>query len=376
MFNFERGNKFFELRNHLGNVLVTISDKKIGVSSNGTTIDYYNADVITANDYYPFGMTMPGRKYSNSAGAYRYGFNGKENDNEVKGDGNQQDYGARIYDPRLGRFLSVDPLSGKFPNESPYSYAGDNPIGMIDPDGQAKYSVHLQYDAKTGKYTILKILKSSGLKPKVISKWSSMYVDHVDWYNYQTFTVTVINADPKIAYDIKIPDQIIGKIVTTTSHELTNNETWAKFKTNDEVIGGVMFTSEDGPGLNVRKGEAEFMANIEGVMAAIGGIATGGPKLLEIPKVDDVPEIADKIKNLAAQLYKDITLLPSSSEVKSAGYPKPGTKPGDVVNFGPTNSKMNKDSTWTITTEPAKDTSPVWNGYKGKENDSKPQKKQ
>jgi len=293
----------------------------------------------------------------------------------VKGDGNQQDYGARIYDPRLGRFLSVDPLSGKFPNESPYSYAGDNPIGMIDPDGQAKYSVHLQYDAKTGKYTILKILKSSGLKPKVISKWSSMYVDHVDWYNYQTFTVTVINADPKITYDIKIPDQIIGKIVTTTSHELTNNETWAKFKTNDEVTGGVMFTSEDGPGLNVRKGEAEFMANIEGVMAAIGGIVTGGPKLLEIPKVDDVPEIADKIKNLAAQLYKDITVLPSSSEVESAGYPKPGTKPGDVVNFGPTNSKMNKDSTWTITTEPAKDTSPVWNGYKAKENDSKSQKK-
>ncbi len=44
-------------------------------------------------------------------GLYRYGFNGKENDNEVKGEGNQQDYGFRIYDPRLGRFLSVDPLT-------------------------------------------------------------------------------------------------------------------------------------------------------------------------------------------------------------------------------------------------------------------------
>jgi RHS repeat-associated protein len=43
-------------------------------------------------------------------GGYRYGFNGKGNDNEVKGIGNQQDYGMRIYDPRLGRFLSVDPL--------------------------------------------------------------------------------------------------------------------------------------------------------------------------------------------------------------------------------------------------------------------------
>ncbi|MEZ2442984.1 RHS repeat-associated core domain-containing protein [Chitinophaga sp. RCC_12] len=47
---------------------------------------------------------------------YRYGFNGKENDNEVKGEGNQQDYGMRIYDPRLGRFLSVDPLTKGYPH--------------------------------------------------------------------------------------------------------------------------------------------------------------------------------------------------------------------------------------------------------------------
>jgi len=61
---FVRGNKFFELSNHLGNVLVTVSDKKIGHTSDGTTIDYYNADVITANDYYPFGQQMPSRKYT------------------------------------------------------------------------------------------------------------------------------------------------------------------------------------------------------------------------------------------------------------------------------------------------------------------------
>ncbi len=45
---------------------------------------------------------------------YRFGFNGKENDNEVKGTGNQIDYGERIYDPRLGRFLSIDPLKKEF----------------------------------------------------------------------------------------------------------------------------------------------------------------------------------------------------------------------------------------------------------------------
>lgn len=116
----------------MGNVLVTVSDKKLGHSIDGTTVDYYNADVITANDYYPDGMLMPGRKYSQPNNSYRYGFNGKENDNDVKGEGNQQDYGMRIYDPRLGRFLTVDPLAKQYPFYSPYQFAGNNPIKFID----------------------------------------------------------------------------------------------------------------------------------------------------------------------------------------------------------------------------------------------------
>jgi len=78
-------------------------------------------------------MQMPGRK---SSGGYRYGFNGKENDNEVKGEGNQIDFGARIYDQRLGRWLSLDPLFTKYPNWSAYNFTMDNPILFIDPDGK------------------------------------------------------------------------------------------------------------------------------------------------------------------------------------------------------------------------------------------------
>jgi RHS repeat-associated protein len=83
---------------------------------------------------HPFGMLMPGRTYSAQTG-YRYGFNGKENDNEIKGEGNQQDYGFRIYDPRIGKFLSVDPLLNSYPWYSPYHFAGNNPIHNIDLDG-------------------------------------------------------------------------------------------------------------------------------------------------------------------------------------------------------------------------------------------------
>jgi RHS repeat-associated protein len=131
---FTRGKKFFELSNHLGNVLVTISDRKQQVSKNDTLLNYYMPDVVTANDYYPFGMLMVGRKYS-SMNSYRYGFNGKENDNEVKGEGAQQDYGMRFYDPRLGKFLSVDPLASSYPWYTPYQFAGDTPVWAIDVDG-------------------------------------------------------------------------------------------------------------------------------------------------------------------------------------------------------------------------------------------------
>jgi len=86
---------------------------------------------------------MPGRKFT-AGTQYRYGFNGKENDNEVKGEGNQQDYGMRVYDPRLGKFLSVDPLAKSFPWYTPFQFAGNTPIQAIDLDGEEPKSVVIQ----------------------------------------------------------------------------------------------------------------------------------------------------------------------------------------------------------------------------------------
>ncbi len=77
---------------------------------------------------------MPGRVLVGATG-YRYGFNGKENDNEVKGNGNQLDFGARIYDPRIGRFLSRDVYESNYPNMSSYAYGLNNPILLIDNNG-------------------------------------------------------------------------------------------------------------------------------------------------------------------------------------------------------------------------------------------------
>ena len=127
------GHHQYELTNHLGNVSVIVSDNKL-LSANQSQ-KLYLPDVLEYQDYYPFGMVMNDRKGSYNAQDYRYGYNGKENDNEVKGESNQQDYGFRVYDPRVGRFLSVDPLTESYPFYSPYQFAGNKPIIAIDLDG-------------------------------------------------------------------------------------------------------------------------------------------------------------------------------------------------------------------------------------------------
>jgi RHS repeat-associated protein len=78
---------------------------------------------------------MPGRSFNSNS--YKYGFNGKENDNEVVGTGEgTQDFGARIYNPALGKFLSCDPKGAMNPGLSPYSFAANNPIMFIDVKGE------------------------------------------------------------------------------------------------------------------------------------------------------------------------------------------------------------------------------------------------
>ena len=78
-------------------------------------------------------MQMSGSSYSNGSD-YRYGFNGKEKDVETAVD--DYDFGARIYDGRIGKFLSVDPLAIKNVSWTPYVFCGNNPIIFVDPDGR------------------------------------------------------------------------------------------------------------------------------------------------------------------------------------------------------------------------------------------------
>ncbi len=134
------GQKQYELANHLGNVLVTIQDRKRGIDQAGignpNEIDYYIPYVISTQDYYAFGSIMEERGFDEGSylsTSYRFGFNGMEREKGINSNSYATKY--RIFDPRLGRWFSLDPLAHVQPYLSPFQSMANNPVQFADPTG-------------------------------------------------------------------------------------------------------------------------------------------------------------------------------------------------------------------------------------------------
>ncbi|MBB6273364.1 RHS repeat-associated protein [Pedobacter cryoconitis] len=114
-------NYAYDLKDHLGNTRVSF-DKDPSTAK---------ARVIQEDEYYSFGLRKNGGyDFSNNN---RFLYNGKEIQTDLA---NQYDYGARFYDPFIGRWNSVDPKAEVFISLSPYNYVLNNPISFVDPDGE------------------------------------------------------------------------------------------------------------------------------------------------------------------------------------------------------------------------------------------------
>lgn len=144
---------------------------------------------------------------------YCYSFNGKENDNEVKGNGNSLNFGARIYDPRLGRWLSLDPLQSKYPALSPYNFCNNNPILFIDPDGREIWISHAaQVNGKL-------------LVQKVQYKGGELYL--ADGKKYEGSNAYLLKVQNQLN-NLKKSNPDVNKMVTELEtkenyHEITNS---------------------------------------------------------------------------------------------------------------------------------------------------------
>jgi RHS repeat-associated protein len=248
----ELGHKQYELSNHLGIVLVVINDIKRAVINNNS-IEYYTAQVVSATDYSPFGVSLAGRTFSSEG--YRYGFNGKEKDAEnFEG---AYDFGARIMDTRLGRWLSVDMMYQKQPQWSVYKAFKDSPIIFADPDGNSEFLTIIIKDqhGHSIKKTVLKsedVMTDFKVQVDKITLFGEPWIEthSLNYYDFETTITYTIDdngkllsteTQTKILYENGVKD---NDLKLTIGNDTTKDPDG--FNNIDFQETGLHLTSEDG----------------------------------------------------------------------------------------------------------------------------------
>ena len=153
-----------------------------------------------SRDYYPFGMMMLGRTWDGGS-SHRYGFGGEERFTELQ---DNYAYDNRIYNSRIGRWLSVDPLYKLYANQSPYSFVHNSPVSRYDDGGETDYLAVYRVE-KDNAGNVTKIIADIYIKYKVIDVSQSGMVD--DPNDLSTGTSLRYNVD--YSDNIPLTDQVI-----------------------------------------------------------------------------------------------------------------------------------------------------------------------
>jgi RHS repeat-associated protein len=196
-------------------------------------------------------MLLNNRHGSVDSDAYRYGFQGQERDDEVKGEGNSYNYKYRMHDPRLGRFFAVDPLSRQYPHNSPYAFSENSTIAFIELEGLEKWSVIMRSFAPRGSF---------GPTPFESKADDRIQFEPVGWYEVEARIHARVNIDLSTkTYDDEIKSQatilkggskweIWQEGINTTDQKYSGSfkNNWTVFTEYSAKNG-----TEVGPGINI-----------------------------------------------------------------------------------------------------------------------------
>jgi RHS repeat-associated protein len=147
---------------------------------------------------------------------YRFGFNGQEKDNEVKGEGNSLEFKFRFYDSRLGKFLSVDPLAKSYPWNSTYAFAENRVIDGIDLEGGEFLNCKSMFRAKSSGGNNLKLKNSASIQVYLIPPFVPEYYKIAAYKSKKDFEKEVENTGAKLT---QLNPQNSGKINSLSAKE-------------------------------------------------------------------------------------------------------------------------------------------------------------
>jgi RHS repeat-associated protein len=174
-------------------------------------------------------MIMPNRNGTQGTGdSYRYGFNGMEADDEIKGTKNSYDFGARLYDPRVGRFMCTDPLESSFSSQSPYITSCNNPIYCIDEDGESGEG-YVKRNRK-GEVTKIKVVSNIYLYGEVTGKMKRAIRKELrtEYNNYEGSNFEHNGANVKFTFGVRKikEDKVDRRILKDLDKNNIKNNYW------------------------------------------------------------------------------------------------------------------------------------------------------
>ncbi len=294
----------FNYTDHLGNT-------RLSYTKDTTT---GSLKILEESNYYPFGLKHNSYNVDNFQPDYKYKYNGKELQDELGL--NMYDYGARNYDPALGRWMNIDPLAETSRRFSPYTYALNNPVYFIDPDGMK--ADDWVSDGKTWEYrsdiTSEKQAKAAGYSNYSDGKTNNTYSDGKNtvtlkengkWSNSS-------NNIEKTAADHANPTEIAAAKVdraslTEQSEVVANSNPGMTLDTDkiNEVSSGVGLANDVKSTIITAAGAIDDLGTYSTALRVIGG-ATGA-----IQAIDSASNIYDSYSRGETPSVKDAVSLAS-----------------------------------------------------------------
>jgi hypothetical protein len=267
-------------------------------------------------------VELDGRTVS---GGYRYGFQNLEKDDEVKGEGNSFDFGARILDTRIGRWLSIDPMARKQPEQSPFKSFLNCPLVYIDPNGMDEFERIVIYNSKGQIIAHADKLIKEGyyMSSGIIYFYDTHAPELSNGYNYYSKTKKITVNDAGVitntVYEtrnvIKWEDGIQDREFGLGSEY--NGTIYADGESSYEGKGGYQnggwnFTSERG-GASPTKTKSKYFAESKDIGLLLDVLSNvGGAKIGN--------KLPDKIKDLAGIVSKTIEVKENHETTKNIYY--------------------------------------------------------